>query len=98
MKSTEKAKILILQAIDSIKKCDLSKDVILTTQGITEEQLNRYHRELLSMLNEIESGNISSYHQQHTWMGHAIVDGWPLTHPLGEVIATAEDAYESAGK
>lgn len=45
------------------------------------------------MLNEVEAGKIDPWHKQHTWLGQALIDGWPWKHSLTELVLKAESAY-----
>lgn len=55
--------------------------------------LRDVHKELARMLQEVEASQIDSSHQQHTWLGQALTDGWPWKHPLTELVLKAESAY-----
>ena len=55
--------------------------------------LRDVHKELARMLNEIEAGKIDPWHKEHTWLGQALVDGWPWKHPLTELVLKAESTY-----
>ena len=51
------------------------------------------HEELARMLHEVETGQIDRWHQQHTRLGRITVDGWPLKHPLTNLVLKAESTY-----
>ena len=57
------------------------------------KHLRDVHKELTRMLNEVEAGKIDPWHKEHTWLGQALVDGWPWKHPLTELVLKAESAY-----
>ena len=55
--------------------------------------LHDTQKELARMFHEVETGQIDRWHQQHSWVGRITVDGWPLKHPLTNLVLKAESAY-----
>jgi len=80
----------VIEAVDGIA-AELSKaDSELIANRST---LEAFRVQLVKISKEIETDSIPSKKGRRSSMGRVIVDSWPLAHPLGEKIVTAEQAY-----
>lgn len=101
----EKAKSLLKSALEGVQAelqqpSELYRYLVACCatpgESPSEEALRHLrdtHKELARMLHEIETGQIDRWHQQHTQPGRITVDGWPLKHPLTNLVLRAESAY-----
>lgn len=56
----------------------------------TPQQLELIEKELTEMLQDLRQGR---FMPERMWLGHCVVDSWPLTHMLTEQICAAAQAY-----
>ena len=94
MNKLEEIKSVLLTAINDLNN-EMQQPGEILAYDLTSAHLTLVRDELVQMLREVESGQISKQHQQHAWIGRTVIDGWPLKHPLSTLILKAESAYLS---
>ncbi|MCH8969438.1 MAG: hypothetical protein IIA66_10025 [Planctomycetes bacterium] len=57
-------------------------------------QLRSFESHLKDILTQLESGHIPPRNMRKLGMGKAIVDCWPLDSKLGNLLCSAENAYQ----
>ena len=62
------------------------------------KQLEKFRDCFLEALNKVNNNALPSLSNRHLGIAHIIVDSWPFTSKLGELLIDAESAYKLYAK